>query len=285
MNTDIHAAAASRNNFTSFIFACINQVDADPETSAQELRLAWVISQMINKKTRVCFPLQSTLAKRLGVSDRAVREYIAGLVDRGHLRVRHRGRDKSSIYELILQDRNAASGRDTGRPEDTFRSSAVDRNEDRKSDVARPEVSRCKTGTVLPTEPISEPISEPEERGAPSARPRSSLSGEEIPTSPPPTATEPMLARARERAGWDTVKSKDEFEKFRNLALSKGTQSHNWDAAFSVWIERGVEHQAKRKGQTGKIIDQDGNDLRPPPQAKPRPRKQSNTDRARGMLQ
>jgi hypothetical protein len=125
---------------------------------------------MLNKKTRVCFPLQSTLAKLLGVSDRAIRDYVAGLVARGHLRVRHRGRDRSSIYELILKDRNTASGHDVPRPEDTFRSCEGDRNKDRKSGVARPEVSRRKTGTVLPTEPTSEPSSKPEERGAPQAR-------------------------------------------------------------------------------------------------------------------
>src|SRR5882757_7922382 len=101
-------APRNESNFVSFIFACVNQVDADPEISAQEVRLAWVISQMLNKKTRVCFPLQSTLAKHLGVSDRAIRDYVAGLVARGHLRVRHRGRDRSSIYELILKDRNTA---------------------------------------------------------------------------------------------------------------------------------------------------------------------------------
>jgi len=73
-------APRNESNFVSFIFACVNQVDADPEISAQEVRLAWVISQMLNKKTRVCFPLQSTLAKHLGVSDRAIRDYVAGLV-------------------------------------------------------------------------------------------------------------------------------------------------------------------------------------------------------------
>jgi hypothetical protein len=79
-----------------------------------------------------------------------------------------------------------------------------------------------------------------------------------------------MLIRALERAGWDSVRSKNEFEKFRNLALSKGTQSHNWDAAFSVWIERGVEHQAKRKEKQGPIIDSDGRTVRPPPNQKGR---------------
>jgi hypothetical protein len=119
LTKNIHTADSpcKSRNFTSFIFACLNQVNADPKSSAQEVRLALVISQILNKKTGVCFPLQSTLAKHLHVSDRAIREYIAGLVDRGHLRVRHRGRDNSSVYELILHDRNASSGHDINRPE------------------------------------------------------------------------------------------------------------------------------------------------------------------------
>jgi helix-turn-helix protein len=169
MTDNIHAVATphkSRDSNSSYIFAWLRQIDTDPKTSAMEFRLAYVISQMLNKRTKVCFPLQATLAKRLGVSDRAVREYIAGLADRDHLRVRHRGRDSSSVYEPVLQDRNGASGHDAGRPEDTFRSSG---EQDRKSDVARPEESRRKTGTVLPTEPPSEPSSITKERRAPQA--------------------------------------------------------------------------------------------------------------------
>jgi hypothetical protein len=158
-------------NSASFIFAWVNQVESDPKTSPSEFRLAWVISQMINKKTRVCWPLQATLAKRLGVSVRAVGGYISGLRERGHLRVRDRGRDSSSIYEPILQDRKAASGHDTGRPEETFRSCGDDQNEDRQSDAVRPEISRRKTGSSVPTEPVSvTSLNNHQERGAPQAR-------------------------------------------------------------------------------------------------------------------
>jgi hypothetical protein len=201
MMNDYHADAPPRNNgrdLASFIFAIFRQIHADPETTANEFRLAYAISQLLNKKTRVCFPLQSTLAEQLGVTDRAVRQYITGLVERGHLRVRHRGRDKSSIYELVLKDRNAASGHDDIRPERTFRSSHDD---DRKPDVVRPEVSRRMTGTVLPTEPTSEPTSEPaKERGAPKARPRkapsvrkesSDLGTGGVALAPPPRHREP----------------------------------------------------------------------------------------------
>jgi len=74
----------SRQNFTSFIFAVLRQIDADPATTASESRLAYVLSQMLNKKSRACYPLQSTLAERLRVTDRTVRRCITGLVDRGH---------------------------------------------------------------------------------------------------------------------------------------------------------------------------------------------------------
>jgi hypothetical protein len=176
MTKNIHAPAApskSRNS-SSYVFAWLRQVDTDPKTSAMEFRLAYVISQMLNQKTRVCFPLQATLAKRLSVSERAIREYVAGLVRRGHLRVRHRGRDSSSVYEPVSNDRNGASGHDTGRPEDTFRSC----EEDRKSDVARPANSRLKTGTVLPGEPTSVTnLNNQEQRRAPQARRRMAPSG------------------------------------------------------------------------------------------------------------
>jgi hypothetical protein len=273
---------ADDGKLSSFIFACLKQIDADPKTSAMEFRLAYMISQMINKKTRVCFPLQSTLAERLGVKERAVRGFVSGLRDRGHLRVRHRGPYKSSIYELILQDRHQRAAHDEARPADTCRSSEDDQSEDRQNDVARPANPRRKTGTSVPVEPVSEPISEPEERGAPKARPRSSLSGEE--ESPPTSITESMLARAFKRAGWDAARSGIEFDKFRHRCLSKATQSHDWDAEFSLWIERGVEHTSKRTQQQGPVIDQHGNPVPPPKSRSHTGRRKSNLERGREMF-
>lgn len=226
----IKSRAADSTKFTSFVFACLRQVDADPETSSQELRLAFVISQMLNKKTRTTFPLQATLAKRLGVSDRAIREYISGLVDRGHMKVRHRGRDNSSIYELILQDRNTASGHDTQDRNDTSGLDAGDPNQDRKSDVARPEVSRAKTGTVLPTVPTSVPTSvskkeSKQEGGAPQAR-----------------------------HGADSLR--DSVGSRESLKSPMSTIVDDGDA-----LRAPPDHL-----QRGLIIDQDGNEFTPPPQ-------------------
>jgi Helix-turn-helix domain len=240
------------------------------------------ISQMINKQTRVCFPLQATLAERLGVSVRAIGGYISNLRRRGHLGVRDRGRDKSSIYELILQDRNIASGHDAGRPEVTFRSC----EKDGKSDVARPEISRRKTGSTVPIEPVSVTNLNNQERGAHKARQPLPLSGGETPTSPPTSISESMLARALERAGWDAARSRVEFDKFRDRCLSGGRKSYDWNAEFSLWIERGVEHKSKQTELQGPVIDQQGNPFGPPPDrsGRTRRRRQSNLDRARAMF-
>lgn len=89
-------------SFTSFIFKWLKQVHADEGTTAPVFRLAYVLSQHFNRSTRSCFPLQSTLAHSLGVSDRMIRVYIVQLLERGHLRVYRRGRNQSSIYEGIL---------------------------------------------------------------------------------------------------------------------------------------------------------------------------------------
>jgi hypothetical protein len=40
------------NKFAGFIFACLRQIDADPKTSAEEFRLAYVISQYLSRKTK-----------------------------------------------------------------------------------------------------------------------------------------------------------------------------------------------------------------------------------------
>jgi Helix-turn-helix domain len=239
--------------WTAFIFAILRQVDADPETSAMEMWLVYVISQMLNKKTRVCFPLQSTLAQRLRVSDRTVRQCIAGLAERGHLRVRRRGRDSSALYELVLHDRNAASGHGTGRPEDAFRSTE---EQDRKSDVARPENSRRKTGSSVPTEPTSEPTSEPEEeRGAPKARPRKAPSVGSI-------GKDGDFSKERD----SSLELSDKIDRGRPQKQRAVTDGSGVAVAPPLWI------------------DQHGNPVPPPPSERPNTTaSKSNRERANAM--
>ena len=95
-----------------------------------------------------------------------------------------------------------------------------------------------------------------------------------------------MLARALERAGWDARRAKLEYDKFRNWHLAKGKGSSNWEAEFSLWIERGVEHKPKRTVQRGPVIDQHGNPVAPPPGSGGRShaRRKSNVGHGRAMF-
>ncbi|HEX7882951.1 MAG TPA: helix-turn-helix domain-containing protein [Afipia sp.] len=203
-NIQCTAQVRKITNLTSFIFKWLNQIQDDPATSAPELQLAFVLSQMFNKGTRSCYPLQSTLAQRMRVSSRSVREYVAGLVERGHLVVQDRGRDKSSTYAAALQDRKLSSGHVDERTEASFQSSA---DHARKFCAARPEVLRRKTGSQLPTEPISEHSLSNAVGGAPSARQPDTArverktgcdDGGDGTLSTPPDQLQRATARARE---------------------------------------------------------------------------------------
>jgi hypothetical protein len=253
--TPIKSRTSDSANFTGFVFAWLRQVDTDPQTSAMEFRLAYVISQMLSKKTHACFPLQTTLAERLGVKDRAVREYVSGLRDRGHLLVRHRGRDSSSLYEPILHDRHAGAGHDTGRPEDTCRSYEDDQSEDRQSDAVRAANSRRKTGTSVPGEPTSViNLNNQEERGAPKARRTT-----------------------------DSLKScSSGSTQFLNSTLATIIDDDESGVALAPppdRLQRGVEHTSKRTERRGLVIDQEGNPVSPPPKCRSDAGDKSNRER------
>lgn len=61
-----------------------------------------------------CFPGQTKLASKLGVTDRAVRKYLTELIEAGYLKVARRGLGKTNVYHLLKgrlgdADRNARS--------------------------------------------------------------------------------------------------------------------------------------------------------------------------------
>jgi hypothetical protein len=189
----IKSRDSASTEFARDVFAWFKQIHADQAIipnakpiSALDFRLAYAITQYIDKFSRKAWPFQETLAADLGVTDRTVRNGIANLVKRGHLTVTMRGRDQSAIYQMILQDRKSTSGHDEARPETDFRS----KPQDRKSGAARPEKSRRKTGSTLPTEPLFEPLREPL-REEDSPQPQFDLEEdgrrEVVPSSPPDT--------------------------------------------------------------------------------------------------
>ena len=127
------------DTFTSEIFAWLRQVFADKTLHPTAFKLAFAVSQYINRKTRKAFPSLPTLASAVGITTRAVINLIARLEANGHLLVeRHRvrGRNRSNTYRLNIKKGDA---------DDTF------------SDEKR-EVQRTKTCSPLhPNQPMNQP--------------------------------------------------------------------------------------------------------------------------------
>jgi hypothetical protein len=164
------AAMSNATEFASDVFAWFKQIHTDQAIipnakpiSASDFRLAYVITQYINRYSRKAWPLQSTLADDLGVDVRTVGRGIANLVKRGHMSVTLQGRDQPAIYQMIIQDRTPMSDHDELRPDTHVRS----KPQDRTSVSLRPDICVPKTGHPCPTEHLSEPLREPSREDSP----------------------------------------------------------------------------------------------------------------------
>ncbi|MGY3489629.1 biotin operon repressor [Bradyrhizobium sp. USDA 4011] len=92
----------SDDDFTGRIFAWLRQVHGDRTLHPTAFKLAFTISQFVNRKTGTAWPSLPTLAAAIGVTERAVIDLITRLEASGHLQVeRHRGRSRSNTYRLI----------------------------------------------------------------------------------------------------------------------------------------------------------------------------------------
>jgi hypothetical protein len=86
--------------FTSAIFRWLNGIAADPLLPPAAFKLAYIISQHINRESHTAWPSQKTLAKAIGVkSERSVRRLSEALEAGGHLLTTQR-KQTSQIYRL-----------------------------------------------------------------------------------------------------------------------------------------------------------------------------------------
>lgn len=153
-------AEPTSKQFTRDVFAWLDQVFADPEIPPSGFKLAFAISQHVNRKTGKAWPSQKTLGDEIGISDRATRTMLDRLRARGHLSIEvGHGPGQSSKYRM-LQNRKPTSAIDHGKPEANFRISDADTgspvHENRKSTSAN-------TGSQLPPNYLNEPSEEPSE--------------------------------------------------------------------------------------------------------------------------
>jgi DNA-binding MarR family transcriptional regulator len=189
----IKSRGNASTEFARDVFAWQEQIHTDRATfpnakpiSHFDFRLAYAITQYTNKHSRKAWPSQEKLAADLGVDLRTVSRGITNLVKRGHLSVTRRGREQSAIYRMILQDRTSLSDHDEARHDTGVVSKEVRHDtdvvskpqQDTTSVSSRHDTVVLKTRHPCRTEPLMEPLLEPEERGAPPARPAAGASNE-----------------------------------------------------------------------------------------------------------
>jgi hypothetical protein len=150
--------------FTSQIFAWLNRVLADRSLPPAAFKLAYAISQHINRHSRTAWPSQETLAAAIGVPEgehaaRTVRRLLKVLVDGGHLLTTRR-KQNSLLYRLA-QDRTELSYQEEqdedeagSRPDISDRST----DQDRTFLPSRPDNSVRQDRTELSAKPLNEPL-------------------------------------------------------------------------------------------------------------------------------
>ena len=143
------------DSFTSAIFRWLNCVASDRALPPAAFKLAYIISQHINRGSHCAWPSQATLAEAMGIkSDRSVRRLVEALVANGHLITTQR-RQSSLVYRLA-QDRTELSGLGSAGETNEEQSGHDDRlrpDKNDRSQNSRPDIPDIKTGQNCPVRP------------------------------------------------------------------------------------------------------------------------------------
>lgn len=152
--------------FTSAIFRWLNAVAADPTLPPAAFKLAYIISQHVNRTSHKAWPSQATLKEAIGVKDeRSVRRLTDALEECGYLLTQRR--KQTSMVYFLAQDRTElsyqASENEAGvaltRPDENDLSS----DQDRTFEAPRPDIPVHQDRTNLSAKPLKEPLRNQEE--------------------------------------------------------------------------------------------------------------------------
>ena len=145
---------------TAAIFRWLDAVAADATLPPAAFKLAYAISQHINRQSKEAWPSQETLKVALGLKDeRSIRRLTDALEEHGFLITRRR-KQMSMVYRLA-QDRTELSYQeeqtqtdDGARPDIPVRST----DQDRTFLAPRPDNSVPQDRTELSAKPLKEPL-------------------------------------------------------------------------------------------------------------------------------
>lgn len=235
--------------------------DATRDLDANEFRLLMVMADMADQNGRNIYPSAATLADLCGVTTRTIRTKLASLEAKGLII-----RDDQSILAHIPANRRPVAWRlnmDGGTPT-TAPATVAEATPPRGENIA-PQTTAADT-TNLGVKPNGKPAPEVKSGVKPDRKsgvkhaftqthskgrtvePREAARTREAEPKPQPAAgTEAALAvwqpNAEARALTATAHADlvAEAEKFRCRQLADGHIAKNLDAAFTLWLRRGIE--------------------------------------------
>jgi hypothetical protein len=150
-----HQPAPSRDKFTRDQFDWLRQVAFDTGSPPVASRLAIALTRYFNREhDGWAWMSQAALARDLGIAIRTVRQGLAGLVDRGHLITKRRGKMETNLYHLALK--NTASDRQESADHDRQDSAHHPPVTGKNLQSDRQESAEV-TGRILPPNPLKEP--------------------------------------------------------------------------------------------------------------------------------
>jgi DNA-binding MarR family transcriptional regulator len=99
---DDEATRREKEAHARYVAAFLHRVRRDPELPANAFKVASVLADHLNRKSRMAWPDQETIADLAGLSESSVKRMIAALRRRGYLDlVAGGGAGHSSRYRLI----------------------------------------------------------------------------------------------------------------------------------------------------------------------------------------
>ncbi|MHC2424138.1 hypothetical protein ACVII1_007140 [Bradyrhizobium elkanii] len=228
----------SGDPFTSAIFRWLNAVAADPTLPPAAFKLAYIISQHINRTSHKAWPSQATLKEAIGVKDeRSVRRLTDALEERGHLLTQRR--KQTSMVYLLTQDRTELSYQGTEneagttpRPDENDRSS----DQDRTFEAPRPDIPVPQDRTNLSAKPLKEPLKNQEE----GERARATLLPDDF------RLDDQTYNWALGKLGSIDAVERSVF-RLVNHSRDKGTLSQDWQAKARNWIDRDAAERSSDK--------------------------------------
>jgi hypothetical protein len=227
--------------FTSTIFRWLNCVAADPTLPPAAFKLAYIISQHINRARHDAWPSQATLKDALGLKDeRSVRRLTDALENRGYIIARRR-KQASMLYRLA-QDRTELSyqGQVQNQTEDEARPDISDRSsaQDRTIFAPRPVNSVPQDRTELSAKPLNEPMKN-------QGRAHATLIPDDFELS------EETHNWAIDRLGSNeaVARSVERFINHFRQVEGRTAKSRDWDAKVRNWIDEDARKTALHKKQ------------------------------------